>query len=226
VPSRNALAPSVDDAVRNAFGMKPNMDRLNLLPRYNERDGLVAPNALYQLARALVAPGVAAQGGAVSEADAINFGGTIMGGSVGAGALGQPGGMIAGMGARAKVGGEVASPNGYFYKGGQFLPSTSEPPGKFRVGGKLVKARKFETEPGKYETQPTATSRSLYQAASPGAYSRRNRETGALEFAPGVRDPNGTLVTPDTVMTQNGLTLQEVIDAYNSGQRWLDIGPG
>jgi hypothetical protein len=87
VPSRNALvAPSIDEAVRNAFGMQPNMNRLNLLPRYNERDGLVAPNALYQLARAMVAPGVAAQGGYVSEEDAINFAGNVSLGGLGASA--------------------------------------------------------------------------------------------------------------------------------------------
>jgi hypothetical protein len=103
VPSRNALvAPSVDEAVRNAFGMQPNMNRLNLLPRYNEKDGLVAPNALYQLARALVSPGVAAQGGYVSPEDGMNFAGNFVGAGVGAGGVAPVGGMVAGMGARSK----------------------------------------------------------------------------------------------------------------------------
>jgi hypothetical protein len=83
--SRNALL-SVDDAVLNTFGMQPNMNRLSLLPYKDQKEGWIAPNALYQMARAMVSPGVAAQGGYVSEEDAINFGGNLVGAGIGASA--------------------------------------------------------------------------------------------------------------------------------------------
>jgi hypothetical protein len=74
-------AVSVDQAVQDAFGMQPNMDRLNLLPRHDRKQGWIAPSVLYQLARAAVSPGVAAQGGYVSEEDAVNFAGNVSLGS-------------------------------------------------------------------------------------------------------------------------------------------------
>lgn len=79
------------------FGMQPNMDRLNMLPRYDRKQGLIAPNALYQLARALVSPGVAAQGGYVSEEDAVNFGGNLVGAGLGASAATKGNGRTLGM---------------------------------------------------------------------------------------------------------------------------------
>ena len=39
---------------------------------------------------------------------------------------------------RAKKGGETAKSNQYHYKGGQFLPTTSAEPGKWKVGGKFT----------------------------------------------------------------------------------------
>lgn len=85
---KNALyqPPTVDSAVFNAFGMQPNLDRLNMLPRYDRKQGWIAPNALYQLARAAVSPGVAAQGGQVSPEDGINFAGNVSLGGIGASA--------------------------------------------------------------------------------------------------------------------------------------------
>jgi hypothetical protein len=81
----NALyqRPTVDNAVYKAFGMQPNMDRLNLLPRKDPRQGWIAPNLLYQMARAVVAPGVAAHGGDVSPEDALNFAGNVSLGGIG-----------------------------------------------------------------------------------------------------------------------------------------------
>ena len=56
----NALAPmpvnALDRRVQEQFGMQPNMDRLNVLPRYSAKEGWVAPNMLYQAARGLAAP--------------------------------------------------------------------------------------------------------------------------------------------------------------------------
>src|SRR5574343_1029327 len=78
--------PTVDQAVQDTFGMQPGMDRLNLLPRYSKAEGWVAPEMVYQLARAMVSPGVAAQGGDVSPQDALNFAGNVSLGGIGASA--------------------------------------------------------------------------------------------------------------------------------------------
>jgi hypothetical protein len=88
VPSNSLYrAPTVDNAVMEAFGMQPGMDRLNLLPRHDKKQGWIAPNALYQLARALVSPGVAAHGGYVSPEDGVNFAGNVSLGSYGTSAM-------------------------------------------------------------------------------------------------------------------------------------------
>jgi hypothetical protein len=89
----NALyqRPTVDNEVARMFGMQPNMDRLNLLPRYDRKQGWIAPNVLYQMARAALSPGVAAQGGQVSEEDAVNFAGNVsLGGAASIAALRNP----------------------------------------------------------------------------------------------------------------------------------------
>lgn len=78
--------PTVDTAVEQYFGMQPGMDRLNLLPRHDRKQGWIAPNMVYQLARAMVSPGVAAHGGDVSPEDAVNFAGNVSLGSFGASA--------------------------------------------------------------------------------------------------------------------------------------------
>jgi hypothetical protein len=88
VPSNSLYrTPTVDNAVMEAFGMQPGMDRLNLLPRHDKKQGWIAPNALYQLARALVSPGVAAHGGYVSPEDGVNFAGNVSLGSYGTSAM-------------------------------------------------------------------------------------------------------------------------------------------
>ena len=79
-------APSVSSAAEGLFGMDPMIERLNLLPRWSREEGLVAPQVVYQAARALVSPGVAAQGGRVSEEDAVNFGGMVGSGGIAASA--------------------------------------------------------------------------------------------------------------------------------------------
>lgn len=78
------VAPSVSSAAEGLFGMDPMIDRLNLLPRWSREEGLVAPQVVYQAARALVSPGVAAQGGRVSPEDAVNFAGNVSLGGIGA----------------------------------------------------------------------------------------------------------------------------------------------
>jgi hypothetical protein len=55
------------------FGMKPREDRLTILPRYVPGEGLVAPEMLYDAARAIAAPGAAARGADVGVPDAVNM---------------------------------------------------------------------------------------------------------------------------------------------------------
>lgn len=128
-------------------------------------------------------------------------------------------------GARAAVGGQVAEANGFFYKGGQFLPSTAEAPGFWTVNGKKVKAKAVEVAPGLRELPPTPTAESLYKMAAPGAWTKRNWDTGKLEIVQGVKDANGRAITAETVLSNKGHTLQEIVDAYNSGHRWFDVPP-
>lgn len=131
---------------------------------------------------------------------------------------------------RAASGGQVGV-NGYEYKGGQFLPSTQLPPGSYRdKDGTVRKGNKGEQiEPGKREGAPSPTSRSIYGVI--GGYLRVDRETGAASIVPNVRDNMGFPVTPETLIrpgvkgltTDQQYTLQELVDLYNKGARWIDL---
>ena len=67
---------------------------------------------------------------------------------------------------RAGSGGELGQ-NGYFYKGGQFLPATDAPPGTWRVKfgkgrPKLLSAKRELVAPGEFDYAPTPFSRSVF----------------------------------------------------------------
>lgn len=134
---------------------------------------------------------------------------------------------------RAIAGGQVADANGFFYKGGQFLPSTAAEPGKWKVEGKWVKSGSREIEPGKWEHQPTPFSTPILQLVSPGYFSIRDKVTGKLAVNAGLRNYDGSPVTPDMkvqpgvkgLLGKESYTLQELIDMYNNGMRWLDVNP-
>lgn len=132
---------------------------------------------------------------------------------------------------QAKQGGETGV-NGYFYKGGQFLPSTQAEPGKWKIGKKWVKSSREMIAPGVWESQPTPFSRSLFLLSGVGHFSimrdgllvinegvRLNDGvtpvTGSLEVRPGVRG----------VLGKESLTLAEIINAWNEGARWFDVQP-
>jgi hypothetical protein len=83
---------TVDQAVQETFGLLPNQDRLNVLPRYSRKDGWVAPDMVYQLAKMAVTPGVAAKGGLISQDDSMNFGMSLLGSGLGASAVKPVGG--------------------------------------------------------------------------------------------------------------------------------------
>lgn len=133
---------------------------------------------------------------------------------------------------QAKIGGEIAESNGYFYKGGQFLPSTEAEPGKWKIGKKIVTTGKEFVAPGEMATQPTPFSRSIYQAAlGRGDFVTQTPE--GLKVREGVKTSLGEPVTPEMkirlgvkgVLGKEELTLQEFVDAYNNGQRWFDVQP-
>ena len=65
--------PTVASETARIFGMKPRDDRYNILPRYVPGEGLVAPEMLYDAARAVASSNVARQGYAVAPEDAVNM---------------------------------------------------------------------------------------------------------------------------------------------------------
>jgi hypothetical protein len=76
-------APTVTSETSRVFGMQPRGDRLTLLPKFVPGEGLVAPEMLYDAARAIAAPGAAAQGADVQVPDAVNMAFNFTGAGVG-----------------------------------------------------------------------------------------------------------------------------------------------
>ena len=96
-------APTLETEVQRLTGLQPNVERSNILPFYSRETGLVAPQFVYDAAKAVVAPGFAARGGKVDPAEALNFATNVMGGAVGGSALSPVEGAVAGMGATRKT---------------------------------------------------------------------------------------------------------------------------
>lgn len=137
---------------------------------------------------------------------------------------------------KATTGGEIGV-NGYFYKGGQFLPSTHAEPGRWKVGGKWVTTGRDLIAPGEFAVQPTPFSRSLFRLAGVG-YSTVLRDDGKLAInlgtdGQGVRGHDGVTLTRDTmirpgvegVLGKEEISLGAIIDAWNGGLRWFDVRP-
>jgi hypothetical protein len=76
----NGLLSPVERQTRDVFGMVPMEERLSLLPRYSKSQGLIAPQFIYELAKAVAAPITAAKGYSVSPEEAINVSMAGMGG--------------------------------------------------------------------------------------------------------------------------------------------------
>jgi hypothetical protein len=76
--------PTVESETERMFGMKPREDRLSILPRYSREQGLVAPQFVYDAAKAITAPSVAAQGYEVAPEEAVNLALNVAGGGLGA----------------------------------------------------------------------------------------------------------------------------------------------
>ena len=129
---------------------------------------------------------------------------------------------------RAKKGGEVAESNQYHYKGGQFLPTTSAEPGKWKIGNKWVTSGKELSEPGKFEHSPTPFSKSIFSAIRD--YVIHNDEDKKLSLREGIKD-RGEPITHET-KTRLGVkgklsnkehTFGQLIDEYNKGNRWVHL---
>lgn len=127
--------------------------------------------------------------------------------------------------ARATIGGETGI-NGYEYKGGQFLPSTMAEPGKWKVGNRWVKSGKAEIDNNVWEHQPTPFSRSIYEVIR-GQVVRGKGGELAVNTNMADNSPNAE-IRPGVkgVLSKESYTLQELIDQYNKGSRWIDVKPG
>lgn len=129
---------------------------------------------------------------------------------------------------QAKAGGEIGV-NGYFYKGGQFLPSTQAEPGKWKVAGKWISSKKEQVAPCVWAQQPTPFSRSIFMLIGAWCVVK----DGALVLRENIRDCAGQALTAQTeirpgvkgVLTKESIELGALIDAYNAGQRWFDVQP-
>jgi hypothetical protein len=137
---------------------------------------------------------------------------------------------FAGMTSQAKIGGQIADSNGYFYKGGQFLPSTAAEPGKWKVDGKWVTTGKRLVEPGTFEVQPTPFSWPIFPMLNP--YLNKTPEGFKFRddikaFGDGSPFDVNAMVRPGVKGAQGKeeISLQELLDAYNKGQRWFDVKP-
>jgi len=140
---------------------------------------------------------------------------------------------------RAAAGGQVAESNGFFYKGGQFLPTTTAEPGKWKVGKKWIKSGRELIEPGVIANAPTPFSRSIfgplreYVDFVDNDFKKLKLKEGrkVLETVDDMQ--TYVPVTLETTWTPRlhdyvhptPVTIGELIDAYNKGQRWFDVQP-
>lgn len=77
----DGLLSPVEQQTKAVFGMVPMEERLSILPRYSSAQGLIAPQFIYDLARALSSPVTAMRGQQVSPEESLNVGMNVMGGS-------------------------------------------------------------------------------------------------------------------------------------------------
>lgn len=160
--------PTLEGEVQRLTGLQPNLERSNILPFYSRETGLVAPQFVYDAAKALVAPGFAAQGNRVNPEEAFNVAANITGGSIGASALAPVEGVVAGMGVSRK-------PSKVIYERreeGPFLRIRQIPPGA--VGSRDVPSDASRTgqTPQRPSEGQVVGGRSSVAVASPDAPSQ------------------------------------------------------
>jgi hypothetical protein len=138
---------------------------------------------------------------------------------------------------RATAGGQIAESNGFFYKGGQFLPTTTAEPGKWKIGKKWVTSSRELIEPGVLANTPTPFSRGILGLIKDYTdYDKSGNliikqgpkimqvKDGMQEYVPVSAE---SVFTPGVkgVLNKEPITLGELIEAYNKGQRWFDVQP-
>ena len=80
----NGLLSPVEQQTQAVFGMVPMEERLSILPRYSSTQGLIAPQFIYDLAKAVSSPITAMRGQQVSPEESINAGfNAFIGGGLG-----------------------------------------------------------------------------------------------------------------------------------------------
>lgn len=122
-------------------------------------------------------------------------------------------------GGRAPKGG-VIGPNDEFYKGGAFVASTTMPKmtPQDRKRSQYLKSRQ-EVAPGVYENPPSPDHFSVYRAAGVGVTSRLDRSTGKLSRNENFRGMTGNGFD-FTAPYHSGYSADDLIDKYNSGEKW------
>lgn len=110
---------------------------------------------------------------------------------------------------RARKGGEIGM-NGMRYEGGQFLPNTTLPK---QASRKFRKGKKEEVAPYTWEVAPTETARPIYKliAGSVAQWAVRGERLERYEPCISVRG--------ETIL---GYTIDELIDGWNAGERWVE----
>ncbi len=173
---------TLEGEVQRLTGLQPNIERSNILPFYSKETGLVAPQFVYDAAKAVVAPGFTARGGRVDPAEAMNVAANITSGSIGGSALAPVEGVIAGMGASRK-------PTRVIYERreeGPFLRIRKAE----ASGGGDTRVRGSSGETGK-TTQRTAQSGTI-----------RGRTGGAVAQSDAPSTVSGRRLTPAQIATQ------------------------
>lgn len=96
----------VESEVEKQFGMKPGLDRATFLPFAGRRSEgnleWAVPGTIYELAKAYVLPGMAAQGYQVTPEESVQFASNLMGGAGTGSAIAPVEGTIAGMAVKGK----------------------------------------------------------------------------------------------------------------------------
>jgi hypothetical protein len=154
------------------------------------------------------------------------------------GMVGSPGTPVGALGSsmRSKVGGQIADANGYYYKGGQFLPSTEAPPGTWRVkvSGKATNVPNGQelVAPGEFAARPTPFSRSIYQVMGGGAYVDVGKD-GVAKLNPNINwsylgatpDDKSPVRFKKLAESKEHFSTNELVEMYNKGVRWIDTDP-
>ena len=228
--------------------LDPDWDRASILPvgrnRKTGKLGMAVPQVAADLLSALMLPGDVYKGNVLMNdpatghtSDEVIRRSADLAGSVtlGAGAIPAEKGALRMGAGRATKGGETGV-NSYFYKGGQFLPTTEAPPGTWRVkikgkaqnmpnGAELV-------APGVFEPRPTPFSRSIMRVMGGGSLVDID-DAGVAKINPNVNwEYMG--VTPDEKQpvrfkqigeSAEHFSVADLVDMYNKGVRWIDTDP-